>query len=156
MAKTSEDQFGKEGFKMAKKLKKYRKNQNLSISYQAVVIDFNWRLHHNNHNLQKKNQPTPRNLMNDLLVQNRNPPLYPPANSTLPTTSTSHLHLGPRRRASAHDICRLTFSLPSLRNRDMQLTEPWDGFVCGRDGTTHEHVRSHLTGGFPKLTPQKN
>lgn len=74
MAKTSEDQFGKEGFKMAKKLKKYRKNQNLSISYQAVVIDFNWRLHHNNHNPPKKNINQHQNLMNDLLVQNRNPP----------------------------------------------------------------------------------
>lgn len=147
MAKTSEDQFGKEGFKMAKKLKKYRKNQNLSISYQAVVIDFNWRLHHNNHNPPKKISTNTEKSHEWPACAKPKPPLSPGQTPSLPTTS--HLHLGPRRRASAHDICRLTSSLRSLRNRDMQLTEPWrwvnpprvwTGFVCGRDGT-----RSHFS-----------
>ena len=117
---------------MAKRLKKYRKNQNLSISYQAVVIDFNWRLHHNNHNPSKKISTNTEKSHEWPACAKPKPP-FPQQTPSLPTTS--HLHLGPRRRASAHDICRLTSSLPSLRNRDMPLTEPWrwvDPPVFGR------------------------
>lgn len=73
----------------------------------------------------KKYQPTPTSHQWPACAKPKKKNVIPQANSTLPTTSTSHLHLGPRRRAWAHDIYLITSSLPSLRNRDMPLTEPW-------------------------------
>lgn len=110
----------RKGSKWLKKWRSTVKTRDLSISYQALAMDF-----------ESKSQPTQKISTNTnissmtCLCKTEKKNVIPQANSTLPTTSTSHLHLGPRRRAWAHDIYLITSSLPSLRNRDMPLTEPW-------------------------------